>query len=174
MFIALSCSLFHIRLPAICNTPTTTRIHPGIQTMTECTDDEDPTRTDSWDDSVPEGSVPLHRLCDRCRQMSDKWDKSDAWFGPSKGPEPFSGYETYELCTLAELRKSRHFCHLCEMLSSQIERGNSIPSHEPIVCQIGPSSGRTTYISTLGISLLLNGHVIRSNCISVNKDSCNF
>ncbi|KAH6876261.1 heterokaryon incompatibility protein-domain-containing protein [Alternaria rosae] len=139
--------------------------------MTECLDNEAPMRMDSQDDSVPEGSVPLHRLCDRCRQMFDTWDKTCEWFGGTMGLEPSRGYERYELCTLTEMMNSRQSCHLCEMLYSQIKQDDGIPLHKPIVCQIGPSFRGTLHISTRGISLLLDGYVISSDCISVNRDT---
>jgi len=137
--------------------------------MTECTDDKDPTRTDSQDDSIPEGSVPLHRLCDRCRQMFDKWVELYKWFGATEGLEPSCGYKTYDLCTLTELMESRNLCHLCEMLYSQIEQYDSIPLHEPIVCQIGLPSLWTTsdLFPELEMSLLLNGRVLSPDCVAI-------
>ena len=140
--------------------------------MTECPDDEAPTWTDSQDDSVPEGSVPLHRLCDRCRQMFDSWDRSHAWFEATEGLKQSRGYEEYELCTLTEMMESRHSCHLCEMLYSQIKEHDSIPLKEPLVCQIGfPSFWDTPkHLSTLRMSLLLNGRILRSDCVVIHKD----
>ena len=80
--------------------------------------------------------------------------------------EPSRGYKTYELCTLMELMESRHSCHLCEMLHSQIEKDDSIPLHEPIVCQIGRPSLWERF--TLGMSLLLNGRVLSPDCVVIH------
>ena len=172
-FVSLSCFLPRNQIPANSDTSTITRIHHEIHTMTECTDDKDPTRTDSQDDSIPEGSVPLHRLCDRCRQMFDTWDKTCQWFGATEGLEPSRGYERYELCTLTDMMKSRQSCHLCEMLYSQIKQNDGISFHEPIVCQIGLPSFWEPYTirSTLGMSLLLNGRVLSPDCVVIHKTS---
>jgi len=139
--------------------------------MTESLDDEEPTRTDSQEDTVPEGSVPLHRLCDRCRQMFDTWDKTCQWFRETEGLKPSRGYEEYELCTLTEMMESRHSCHLCEMLYSQIKHHDRIPLHEPIVCQIGLPS---LWISpgkhlTLKMSLLSNDNILSSDCLVIHQ-----
>jgi len=139
--------------------------------MTESPDDEEPTRIHSREDTVPEGSVPLHRLCGRCRQMFHTWEKSYAWFGRTKELEPSRGYKDYEFCTFAELMESRDCCHLCEMLYSQINEDDGIPLYEPIVCRIGfPSPGEYSTREKLEISLLLSsGRVLGSDCAAVYR-----
>ena len=103
--------------------------------------------------------------------MFDTWDKSCQWFETTEGLKQSRGYEEYELCTLTEMMESRHSCHLCEMLYSQIKQNDGIPLHEPIVCQIGfpffwdPHKTR----NTLGMSLLLNGRVLRSDCVVIHR-----
>jgi len=103
--------------------------------------------------------------------MFDTWDKTCQWFRETEGLKPSRGYEEYELCTLTEMMESRHSCHLCEMLYSQIKHHDRIPLHEPIVCQIGLPS---LWISpgkhlTLKMSLLSNDNILSSDCLVIHQ-----
>ena len=140
--------------------------------MTECPDDEAPTWTDSQEDTVPEGSVPLHRLCDRCSQMFDKWDKVQDWFQAKHDLrlELCSRTNTHKWYALTELMESRQSSHLCEILYSQIEQDADTPLHEPIVCQLGPD--RNT--RSLKMSLLLNGRALIPGGAGIDGALCRF
>jgi hypothetical protein len=85
----------------------------------------------------PEGSVPLHQLCDRCRRMLDGWTEMYAWFDES-GSRGTCRFESWipDSCTLKELVRYRKTCHLCELLCSGFKDYVDMPLHNRIVCRV--------------------------------------
>lgn len=68
----------------------------------------------------PEGSVPLHRLCERCREFFDTWEPLD-WLQNRELREidEFTDFEK-SFATVAQLSQSQGSCHFCMILLSQI------------------------------------------------------
>jgi hypothetical protein len=69
----------------------------------------------------PEGSVPLHELCDNCKRFSANWELLHL-FTDSKSMTAHSESvkNEYTLCMIEELVRSRATCHLCTMVLYQL------------------------------------------------------
>jgi hypothetical protein len=80
----------------------------------------------------PEGSVPLHQVCDNCRHFFDSWEAFNVIeVRPKASPDVCD--KKFELCTIAQLLRSKQTCHFCAL----------------VLCQFG---GR----SFLGLTLLVS------------------
>lgn len=68
-------------------------------------------------ETCPEGSVPLHRLCDNCEKFFDNWEVLD-WIESGQQPEDVSllNAKLYQFCTVAQLLDSQGRCHCCMLL----------------------------------------------------------
>jgi hypothetical protein len=107
----------------------------------------------SDEELCPKGSVPLHRLCDRCRRMFDKFTDVYAWFDGAKSRIRIV-FKSLELgsCTLAELVKNRKSCHFCEILSSRLGEYDDLPPYCSVAFRL-PENGATYATSTLNLNV---------------------
>jgi hypothetical protein len=77
----------------------------------------------------PEGSVPLHQLCDNCFRFFESWKYLD-WFQKTRQswggdiiPSALSG--DHVLCTVARLLQTQEDCHFCKMVVSLLPNAES-------------------------------------------------
>jgi hypothetical protein len=89
-------------------------------------DDGDPAKEEPLpvrleEELCPKGSVPLHRLCDRCRRMFDTLADEYARFVQAKSAEEreFEDWDV-ESCTLADLVEDQESCHFCAIVFSNL------------------------------------------------------
>jgi hypothetical protein len=68
----------------------------------------------------PEGSVPLHELCERCRELFDNWELLDLLDDGVTSSKSICSYSR-ELCTPVQLSQSQELCHFCAMVLSRIK-----------------------------------------------------
>lgn len=78
-----------------------------------------PSTPSSAPSSITKTSVPLHKLCERCRKFSNECSALD-WFQTPRGQAvpswPFS-----RLCTVTHLSQSAPSCHFCKMVFAELQ-----------------------------------------------------
>jgi hypothetical protein len=103
-------------------------------------------------ETCPEGSVPLHRLCDNCQKFFDSWDVLDL-LGPGRVAKDVPAYpeEEYHFCTITQLLSSQGRCHCCMLLlASMIDSlGSDFVQYQETVCL-----SMSPYDRFLSVSLL--------------------
>ncbi|KAH8622146.1 hypothetical protein IG631_23252 [Alternaria alternata] len=96
----------------------------------------------------PNGSVPLHRLCNRCRRFWNVFTDESTWFeNPSEEGE-FKDWRRLESCTLADLRNDQKFCHFCAIVYSILRDNDSLSPYCSIAFGLGP--GMKVWIDDVG------------------------
>jgi hypothetical protein len=75
---------------------------------------------DTFNTPCPEGSVPLHQVCDNCQHFFDTWKAFDMVANWNKALLKIP-QEKFELCTVAYLLQSKQTCHFCSMLLSRLK-----------------------------------------------------
>lgn len=106
--------------------------------------------TGSEEELCPKGSVPLHRLCDRCWQTFDILQDAYTWFEKSPNERGFKPREL-ESCTLADLVKGQKSCHFCAIVCSVLEDDVSLPSYRSVTFELksyvnGPQPELDVYV----------------------------
>lgn len=66
--------------------------------------------TDAEEATCPEGSVPLHQLCENCSRFARTYDFTK--WGDS------TSHDYYTFCTVSQLYETIEFCHLCRLIGA--------------------------------------------------------
>jgi hypothetical protein len=80
----------------------------------------------------PEGSVPLHDLCERCRELFDNWSLLD------RGVTGLVLKNSHErkIGTPVQLSRSQEFCHFCAMVFSRIKDDKDLDPNKSLTLDV--------------------------------------
>jgi hypothetical protein len=112
----------------------------------------------------PEGSVPLHQLCDNCTRFFETWELMD-WFAnasPRNSP-PRELHKKYDLCTLKHLNSEEN-CHFCMMISISLSGTKGLDLDAMI--RLLPEYN---YTDELRISICIQGKDPGPNCLALGN-----
>ena len=84
---------------------------------------------ESEEDLCPEGSVPLHRLCPRCRRRFDILTDESVWLVESPEGSEIKSRRRRDSCAPAEMMNDQKTCHFCAIVCSVLRDKYNVPRY---------------------------------------------
>jgi hypothetical protein len=99
---------------------------------------------------IPQGSVPLHDLCERCSKFFREW-RALTWLQEHRQGVPSSSWPIIRFCTIAQSNQSAQRCHFCKKLVSHLQNRAEVglprpADREEVYIHLRPTQGLIEFL----------------------------